>query len=844
MLKKMVAALLLASLAAGLMLPALAENRDLFLQSAPGWEGGQVFSAAALDGTLYVLRNDGIFAVAPGAEPRKVYDTSESLSAGGDGQILVTQAGPENAPAPLPPTAAEPVKEGDLIRELPPTAAEPAKENAAEQELPPQAQGPGQALLGQDKPKGELVVEVIPAQPNLPVYVNHLFSDGERLYGLQADAGTLYTLEQGGDGMLTPKESVKLEVQPQSFEGGEEYVMQDTPEQYLLDGGRLFVITRNYLSGRGEPTLAAWDLQTGKKTGYEFPFVLRISSYKDGKLLALVLNEEDAWNPETGTMKSPDLYAFDPEKGTGEKLGVTTLPYRGGDSTALAYDKALDMIYLLAPSKIFRRDAAGREELAAYLSTASLWGVAADKLLVIQPGVVAAVGMEGVFIREADPAKLPAATLTLYGGWEDETFKRAAAMMPEVPVTFLDSKYFPSAQELGQALVSGEDAIDVFMLSTVEMDIDNLIAKGYTLDLSTSSVISKHVDRLYPFLQQLARRDGAIQLVPLSVQAGDTVTAYADNFKEIGIEIPRDFPAFARFLGDWATEKAEQYPDFIPVSDPDTSGVLFNVAMQLYINGMAARGEELRFDTPDFRTLMGQVQEAAERLGDTAVDWSSPDINERMNAFFAKKSLMDFSGGMDLLSFLSMPTSGMGTLEPVFLSLKEGEEGMPGFSVTAMFVNPRSKNPELAMRFVENYVSSLSPASLAAMDPAMNDPVPNPEYDRMLKSTQENRASLQEAYDKAAEGPEKEELRKNLESFDKTVMAETESFRYLVTDKAIQTYRDLAGRSHLLGYGTTRFWRSEELNSLLGRLRGKQISLEQFIQEADGKLRLMRLENQ
>ncbi|NLE20384.1 MAG: hypothetical protein GX623_06170 [Clostridiales bacterium] len=844
MLKKMVTALLLLSLMAGIALPALAENRDLFLSSSSQWEGGQVFSAAALGGTLYVLRSDGIYAVAPGAEPRMEYDTLEIQGAAGEGAgIAVTEAGEPDTPKELPPKAEGPAREGAPVKELPDTASEAAQENAPP-ELPPQAveAGPGSAP-NKEKPGADAPPPPRAEEPRAPIYVNHLFSDGERLYGLQADAGTVYVMENAGSGALSLKEYAKLEVEPQAFAGGEEYVMQDMPEQYLLDGGRLFVISRNYQSGRGEPSLAAWDLETGKKTSYEFPHVLRISSYKDGKLLALVLNEEDAWNPETGTVRSPDLYVFDPAQGTGEKLGETTLPFRG-DATALAYDAALDMIYMLAPSKLYRRDAEGKEELAAYLSSSNLWGVAAGKLLVISPGVVAVAGMDGVFIRGADPAGLPTATLTLYGGWEDETFKRAAAMMPEVPVTFLDSKYFASAQELGQALVSGEDAIDVFILSTVEMDIDNLISKGYTLDLSGSPVISEHIGRLYPSLQALARRDGGIRLVPISMQAGDMMTAYTDNFKDINVEPPRSFPAFSRFMADWAAGMAEDYPDYIPVSDPDTAGMLVNVAMQLYINSMSARGEELRFNTPEFRALMGQVQEASDLLGDTSVDWSSPGINERMNEFFAKKPLMDFSGGMDLLSFLSMGVSGMGRMEPVFLSLKEGEGGVPGFSVTSMFVNPRSKNPELALRFVENYVSSLSASSLTGMIPDMNGPVPNPDYDRMLKGAQDNRDALQQAFDQAQDGPEKEELRKNLESFDKTVMAETESFRYLVTEEAIRAYREIVGRSFLLDYGTSRFWRSEELNSLLGRLRGKQITLEQFIQEADGKLRLMRLESQ
>ena len=266
--------------------------------------------------------------------------------------------------------------------------------------------------------------------------------------------------------------------------------------------------------GRGEPSLAAWTLRREKTA--TVPPVLRIPPTRTAAA-ALVLNEEDAWNPETGTVRSPDLYVFDPAQGTGEKLGETTLPFRG-DATALAYDAALDMIYMLAPSKLYRRDAEGKEELAAYLSSSNLWGVAAGKLLVISPGVVAVAGMDGVFIRGADPAGLPTATLTLYGGWEDETFKRAAAMMPEVPVTFLDSKYFASAQELGQALVSGEDAIDVFILSTVEMDIDNLISKGYTLDLS-GPVISEQSGGCIPPCRRwpAGRRH---PLVPISIRRG------------------------------------------------------------------------------------------------------------------------------------------------------------------------------------------------------------------------------------------------------------------------------------------------------------------------------------
>ena len=690
------------------------------------------------------------------------------------------------------------------------------------------------------------------------VYNMMLVADGDSLYGVDIDSDTLYPviLHEDNKGIALG-EGVKLDMSPLvNMEFGDEGY-KERPQQMLFFGGRLYMVMRSYGPKGAEGKLISYDAAAGgKPTEHKTEYVAQLSPYKDGKLLALVMDENDAWDAKTNQMKPPTLAVYDPAADALTELGTAGVPYRS-EGMGILYDAADDSVYLTGKDEVYRWTQSGGPQVCAYLPPTNYGGALSGRLMMVAPGRLAVVNQQGVSVRGTDPALLPTGRLTIYGSYMDDSHKAAIQGLNGIPITFLDNKYFSTAQELGQALVSGEDSIDIFFLRSDGIDLDSMIAKGYCADLSGSQAIGDFLGSLYPIMQQQAMRDGKTFLVPVDVD-GQLMMYYPKLIEQVGVEVPRTFEQLCDFLEQWNDELGEKFPDFLPMQSTDYRGELMQMAIMMFADAKGIKGEEFTFGDPLLKQLLTRA--ATVRTEDIAqkVDWSQPGSNVAMEEIYNKPPLIQNRYGINLeqlnyalgnpdgqmtVSYGNGPGYEVGTEQPFQLTLEEGEKPVTGITLTLMAINPKSKNLDSAIRYVEQYVSGLQPVKAAMLNPELNDPIPNPYFERNIKWMEERKANMERELAKL-EGAEKTEMQANYER----EMAENEKnmerMRWQVVPEAIAYYRQMMDNAYVRTFNAmSTIWQSPDIRTLFERYTQGQLPLEQFLQEADGKLRLMRLES-
>lgn len=692
-------------------------------------------------------------------------------------------------------------------------------------------------------------------------YSLRLFEEGGQLYAVDLqNKGMIYPISVEAD-TAEISDGVKIDVELlRNMEWGDEGYIED-PMQILGSGGRMYLVNRSWTnSGSTVMSLLSYDIARGGEAAlHNAEFIWRLSPYKDGKMLALVMDPDAVWDEKTSMMRNMLLAVYDPQADTQEELGDSGVPFEF-DGTGLGYDIQTDRIYIQGKSEVYVSDGAGTAKIAAYLMPSQYGGTLSDGLFVLPGGRVMVVSGQTVSIRAADPDQLPEGRLTIYGSYMDDTHQKTMKALGDIPVTFLESKWFNSAQELGQALISGEDNIDVFVISGDYIDVNNLMSKGYAADLSSSSVLQDHVASLYPMMKDAGVVNGKLYMVPVDMNAEGLMSYYTKLIEQVeGLELPHTYAELIGLLQKWNDELGEEYPDFVPMQSDDYKGMMIRKAITMQQDAMAIKGEEFIYNDPQLKEMLSSALALNTEDISPKIDWEADNAQDQIDEMYSKVPLLQEYYWIDLQNMnytltenedgatMSWGETGktysVGQLKPLLLSIQEGDQPITQVQLTLMAVNPKSKNLDAAVAYVEQYVKSIEPYKLAMMNPSLNDDIPNPNYERDMKDLEESIQYFEEAI-KKADGAEKTELEAVLERQKTYVENRREEAKYIVRKETIDAYRELIANSYIRTYEHNMAFNNEEMNSLLNRLIEGQTPLEQFVNEADGKLRLMRLEGQ
>ena len=215
--------------------------------------------------------------------------------------------------------------------------------------------------------------------------------------------------------------------------------------------------------------------------------------------------------------------------------------------------------------------------------------------------------------------------LTVYY-WGDDREIDAAFLAAHPGVTLAESRmsgsYPQTASEMAGKMLTREFDYDVFYVKTDTHLPQEIIDKGYALDLSGSEIIREAVARMHPALQAQAVRDGKIYALPYAASFNPKpMICNPEAWEALGYteaDIPQSFPEFLDFLNAWvARQRQNPQEEYWVFNSMDvtvyTSSYytyqLTRLLMENYILQKQFSGEPLTFNEPELLMLLERVRE-------------------------------------------------------------------------------------------------------------------------------------------------------------------------------------------------------------------------------------------
>ncbi len=674
-----------------------------------------------------------------------------------------------------------------------------------------------------------------PDAPSVSISTLLAGEDGT-LYGLDSYQGFLVSItSEGGKAVFSNVVQLDLD---DFMEHHDDYsYLKGEIMGGVLMGGKLYCGYRDWEIGN-QITLYAFDIKTGEKTVFKTQFINDIIAYKDGKLLVTLVDENNIWDSNTGKYKPVPLCEFDPATDTTKEVAKLTGDYYS--RTGYVYDAAADTLYFAIPNQVMRMVHLGEPELCAYHPASNMYSRQIGNSAAIVAGKYALITDTGVYVRGTDPAQLPAQVLTISKGWQSDNDKRAVAAMGGTAVLFKSDTYYSSAQQLGEALVSGEADVDIFSVQLDSIDLQRLMEKGYCYDLSGNAALNAAVSDMFPLLQEAVQSGGKLYAIP--AEAGTYgVVSYPNNFKAVEMEPPTTLLELCELISTWNDEYIDEHSNYRPTDNYNHKESMMSQAFEMYANYLTATGQPLQLDTPLFRKVMTAVSEMRTDDLDIKVNWDdSASVDEVSELVWQKKHLISTGYGYQIQTY-AFPEDEY-YHEPLLLSLDDGMEPYQPLSVQVYFINPRSKNIEAAMQYLEAYCAAMDEEMLAMMSFNHTDPIESPYYEENLKNYDTNLAALKKQLEAATDPASIQSLEEALKYYEEDYLKDMERNRYTATTESIAAYHEVMKHAFVQKPSVLYMSGSEEFTTLFRRFFQGQIPLDQFIREGDAKLRMMQME--
>lgn len=650
-------------------------------------------------------------------------------------------------------------------------------------------------------------------------YGQWLVAQGDVLYCMDT---TRFVLRPLRDANGAVKDAAPLTLEPVEFtDPADDYTM---PQQMLLRDDTLYILYRPQ-SLRGYGTrLAAWDITTGKQKEVAPPRHLQAIAAHPNGLLGMVMDAEKYAMTGDKALARPALVLF----GAGSEQEISRLqqPVEPHIAT-LAVNSQGDVLYV-SDSKIYRHTPGGDEQLAAYLSNAWFMEGSGDWLVPVGEQV-SVLAMDTVTVVSAVQG-VSAQPLTLYGLQNrDNAHFKALEQLPGVPVNYIDSSWGDDTL-LAQLLASSAGALDVLYVDSRMADTRRLVDKGYCLDISESPIIREHVARCYPFLQAEAVRGEGIFLVPVCLDAGVLQTK-PERFAKLELDAPRTFQDFCGFLQHWADEAPDSAILPIPWSRPLRA--VQQEALMTAHAALARQGEPFSFEAPLVRELLSMT----EGLNLQALEWDSEDYSKYHQPNMMQKTNLS-------LSYLTMSAMDDPDDRAELLALAPDERTPPGFPLQVgwLAVYGKPGREQDAIRYIEGYITALSKETRIMLYPDENTPLQPQGIEDAIQRLTAEVAGLEKQLE-TAQGEARATLTSQLADKRDILSSQIEQ-RYYVSPEVIAQYRDVMQHALIENRDMHLILTGSEFTSLMARWQQGQMPLDQYLREAEGKLRLMRLEGQ
>lgn len=411
-------------------------------------------------------------------------------------------------------------------------------------------------------------------------------------------------------------------------------------------------------------------------------------------------------------------------------------------------------------------------------------------------------------------------TLRVAGLSDWQLFDEFARNNPGVAVEYVDEHHWTSSS-LISALMLRDATYDVMLLDTSSIDITEVIDKGFALPMTGSEALDAFAASLYPTLQEMITRDGVIYAVPIylfCLEGGYNPQA----FESLGLDVPTTYEELAALINDWPEQPADVLDEYeINIWTRSYRQWFLRKMLGGYVTHMEATGQELHFDTPLFRELMGLV--------DTLT--TANDVEEERDANY----LMDTTNEALQMGYT------WGT--PLLDLAIEGRVTHAAYAHLAI-INPNTTHPEEAIRFIECLVADIGDKARQTMvDTAYLTPIEDPEYQQRLIDWASEKAILEKKLEDSAQA-DRLDVEQELVWHERQ-LEWIENARWIISEESISAYAQV--------FETLYFPKPNVLDkeddagnavsmTLQKRYLDGQLDMEHFISELEQKTQMLLME--
>lgn len=637
-----------------------------------------------------------------------------------------------------------------------------------------------------------------------------MFSDGDRLYGLNQRCGTFALMNEKGEMEWQPQ---TLDTSLLAEEGGwiQTLFAHDEVLYALMRREDAEVFADSLY------TLVMIDLATGESSALDDLPIICATPRAEDEVLLLLRESGGAepslavWNAKTKTM--------DPLPARFPKAAF----YNG-----LAWDARKDAVYVAAPGALMRSEGGKDFEVIGSLPLDMLSPGTPGHIL---PDYYAlSVGDYTLFPLDG-AADASAGTLMIRGDvWLGDRLNAYRKASPNTVVQRNEEPITPA--EAGNAIQSGEEETDIYLMR-MSPALYAMLQKGYAADLSQNSALQAEFDSLYPAIRSaLSDEAGTPLAYPLAMSAYHPSVSLRLWRQYMGDEaLPRTFGEFFSAMERFIRQDDDARPDAYFVADMDAQGLLRWV-LESYINIYENEEEPLRFDREPLRQVLKQLEDI--RAMQNASGFMPQIILATQIADDEIKPEMFFlhNGSLNLGFELSGDRGG--NLLPFTFEADE----TPSFAgqMDVLIISPQTDNMPQALELAKALAEKESdPLLYALLHPEANEPVPNPRAEEWIAADQTEWLLYDQAIKKAqnsgADESEIEQLRLEQSRIEKN-LADHEERKWLLSERQVQSYRLIADMIHfqegsrLLTEGA-----AEQMDRVCERYLDGQMKLDIFINE-------------
>lgn len=394
---------------------------------------------------------------------------------------------------------------------------------------------------------------------------------------------------------------------------------------------------------------------------------------------------------------------------------------------------------------------------------------------------------------------------------------------PNVVIRYVSSDTY-EGMTIYEAILSHLVTIDVCYADNTSA-AEAFLNKGYALDLSQFPSLKNMADAMYEPIRNFAYVNDALVMLPCNIWLNYVMEYQEAALMEAGLtanDIPQTFTALLEMMIDWSLEYGDK-PEVVPILfDESPHRELLLYALNAYITSYKKTGDELAFNTEEFRTLLDQVQEAAQTSFVQTADYNPARL------------------------FMQVGRTVPG-IHTITFPLRENETPRFNGNVSGWMIYSGSQHAELAAEYIAYRMSLLSDAEQILLYNGQYEPVERDDFQKQKESWEQRRSLLEQQLSVETDEVTKQDLEDQIQKVTENIENPSDTLRYAITAAEISFYQQdvipnmgITYQNQITESSFTGAW----AQTLVKQYVNGVISKEAFIRELDQRVQMMRMEEE